>query len=155
MRIVSAGPSDIEALFEIYAEVAAEGGAEPQSAKSLQDTFIEGWVEDRSVYAVHVGGVTAGGYFLRPNFPAFAGHIAQAGYLVARPMRRRGIGSRLVQHSLHEAARVGYRAMMFNLVMETNPSRQLYESAGFEVIGAIPDVHGTERALIYWRRLKS
>jgi hypothetical protein len=27
---------------------------------------------------------------------------------------------------------------MFNLVMETNPSRRLYESLGFEVIGSIP-----------------
>jgi GNAT superfamily N-acetyltransferase len=153
VRIVSAGADDIDALFGIYAEVAAEGGAEPQQGKPLHDTFIEGWVRDRAVYAAHVDGVMAGGYFLRPNFPAFAAHIAQGGYLVSRSMRRRGIGRRLVEHSLQEAARVGYTAMMFNLVMATNPSRLLYESVGFEVIGSIPDIHGNEGAFIYWRRL--
>lgn len=153
LRIVPAGPSDIDALFGVYAEVAAKGGAEPQQEKPLHDTFIEGWVRDRAVYVAHVDGVMAGGYFLRPNFPAFAAHIAQAGYLVSHQMRRRGIGRRLVEHSLQEAARAGYTAMMFNLVMETNPSRRLYESVGFEVIGSIPEVHGGEGALIYWRRV--
>ena len=43
--------------------------------------------------------------------------------------------------------------MMFNLVFESNPSRVLYESAGFEVIGKIPKARGDEPALIYWREL--
>jgi ribosomal protein S18 acetylase RimI-like enzyme len=54
---------------------------------------------------------------------------------------------------LSEASAAGYTAMMFNLVMESNPSRHLYESLGFQRIGTIPDVHGTESALIYWRAL--
>jgi L-amino acid N-acyltransferase YncA len=153
LRIVPAGPSDIDALFGIYAEMAADGGAEPRQGKPLRQTFIEGWVRDRAVYAAHLDGVMAGGYFLRPNFPAFAAHIAQGGYLVARSLRRRGIGRKLVEHSLHQATADGYTAMMFNLVMESNPSRRIYESVGFEVIGSIPNVHGNEGALIYWREL--
>jgi GNAT superfamily N-acetyltransferase len=153
LRILPAGPSDIDALFGVYAEVTGEGGAEPQQGKSLRDTFNEGWVRERAVYAAHLDGVVAGGYFLRPNFPAFAAHIAQGGYLVSRSLRRRGIGRTLVQHSLRQAIEAGYTAMMFNLVMETNPSRRLYESLGFEVIGSIPNVHGNESALIYWRKL--
>jgi ribosomal protein S18 acetylase RimI-like enzyme len=97
--------------------------------------------------------VTVGGYFLRSNFPAMAGHIAQAGYLVARSERGRGVGTRLLGHSLEEAACYGYRAMMFNLVQESNPSRRLYERAGFQVIGRIPQVHDAEAGLIYWREL--
>jgi ribosomal protein S18 acetylase RimI-like enzyme len=58
-----------------------------------------------------------------------------------------------VEHSLQQATAAGYTAMMFNLVMESNPSRHLYESVGFEVIGSIPNVHGTEGALIFWREL--
>lgn len=153
LQIRPAERSDIDALFEVYADVAASGGAEPQQAKPLRDTFIDGWVRDRAVFAADLDGVMAGGYFLRPNFPAFAAHIAQCGYLVAPTMRRRGIGRRLVEHSLQEATLAGYTAMMFNLVMESNPSRRLYESVGFEVIGSIPEVHGSEGALIYWRRL--
>jgi ribosomal protein S18 acetylase RimI-like enzyme len=70
-----------------------------------------------------------------------------------RSLPRRGIGRTLVRHSLRQATEAGYTAMMFNLVMETNPSRRLYESLGFEVIGSIPNVHGNESALIYWRKL--
>jgi len=43
--------------------------------------------------------------------------------------------------------------MMFNLVFETNPSRRIYESYWFEMIGRVPEVRGDEGALIYWRRL--
>lgn len=112
---------------------------------------MEGWVRRRRVYAARRDGVTVGGYFLRSNFPAMAGHIAQAGFLVARSVRRRGIGTLLLAHSLEEAARHGYRAMMFNLVLESNASRRLYERAGFQVIGRVPQVHGDEAGLIYWR----
>ncbi len=43
--------------------------------------------------------------------------------------------------------------MMFNLGQEGNLSRRLYERAGFQVIGRIPQVHGDETGLIYWREL--
>ncbi|WP_432947196.1 N-acetyltransferase family protein [Kribbella sp. CA-253562] len=153
LTIRPASPDDVEALYAVYAELAADGAVEPQQSKSLRQTFEEGWIRDRAVYAAHLDGFVAGGYFLRANFPAFAAHIAQGGYLVARSVRRQGIGRKLVEHSLHEAATAGYTAMMFNLVMESNPSRHLYESLGFQRIGTIPDVHGTESAFIYWRSL--
>jgi L-amino acid N-acyltransferase YncA len=153
LRILPATPGDIDALFDVYAELAADGAVEPQQGKSLRETFTDGWVRDRTVYAAQLDGIVAGGYFLRPNFPAFAAHIAQGGYLVPRGLRRRGIGRKLVEHSLQQAAATGYTAMMFNLVMESNPSRRLYESVGFRAIGTIPKVHGDEAALIYWRDL--
>jgi ribosomal protein S18 acetylase RimI-like enzyme len=81
-------------------------------------------------------------------------HISRkGGYLVASTARGRGIGSYLLAHSLQEAARSGYTALMFNLVRERNPSRRLYERAGFQIIGRIPRVHGNEDGLIYWRDL--
>ncbi len=151
--VVDAEAADVETLFEIYLDVVAAGGADPAGGEAIRDVFVEGWIRRRRVYAARRDGVTVGGYFLRSNFPAMAGHIAQAGYLVARSERGRGIGTRLLAHSLEEAARHGYRAMMFNLVQEGNPSRRLYERAGFQVIGRIPQVHGDETGLIYWREL--
>lgn len=146
--------SDVDALFEVFRDVVASGGAEPHGGRATREVFVEGWVRERRVYAARQDGVTVGGYFLRSNFPAFAAHIAQGGYLVAQPARGRGIGSYLLTHSLHEAARSGYTAMMFNLVQENNPSRRLYERAGFQVIGRIPRVHGDEDGIIYWRDLR-
>jgi len=43
--------------------------------------------------------------------------------------------------------------MMFNLVQEATRRGGLYERAGFQVIGRIPQVHGDETGLIYWREL--
>lgn len=148
-----ADDSDHDVLFEIYRDVVAAGGAQPAGGTAARDVFHEGWIRNRQVYVAQVAGATIGGYFLRSNFPAFAAHIAQGGYLVARAARRRGVGSKLLAHSLGEAARLGYTAMMFNLVQQNNPSRRLYERAGFKIIGRIPEVHGDEEGLIYWRAL--
>ncbi len=151
--IREADDADADVLFGVYLDVVAAGGAEPRADASLRQVFDEGWLQQRRVYAARQGDVTVGGYFLRSNFPAFAAHIAQAGYLVAADARRQGVGSRLLAHSMTEAARLGYRAMIFNLVMADNPLRHLYEAAGFTVIGRIPNVHGDEPGLIYWREL--
>lgn len=154
MTVRSALDDDIAVLFAIYEEVVAPGEAEPRAGRPLREVFDEGWVRDRDLYVEVVSGEVTGGYFLRPNFPAFAAHVAQSGYLVRSDLRRRGIGRGLVEHSLAEATASGYTAMMFNLVMEHNPSRQLYESLGFTVVGTIPAVHGDNRAMIYWRSLR-
>lgn len=58
-----------------------------------------------------------------------------------------------MRHSLSHARELGFSAMMFNLVLETNPSRQLYEAAGFTVVGRIPEARDKEPGLIYWRHL--
>lgn len=144
---------DHAVLFDIYRDVVASGGAQPAGGTAARDVFHEGWIRRRRVYVARAGDTTIGGYFLRTNFPAFAAHIAQGGYLVAESARRRGVGSRLLAHSVEEAARLGYTAMMFNLVQQNNPSRRLYERAGFKIIGTIPNAHGDEAALIYWRSL--
>jgi ribosomal protein S18 acetylase RimI-like enzyme len=148
-----ADASDREALFEVFVDVESQGGAVPRRDRPLREVFEDGWLRDRTVYAARRDGQTVGGYFIRSNFPAFAAHIAQGGYLVARDFRRQGIGRALLEHSLAQAASDGYRAMMFNLVMAGNPSRLLYESVGFRVIGEIPQVHGDQDGLIYWRSL--
>ena len=41
-------------------------------------------------------------------------------YVVAEQCRRQRIGSRLCQHSLQAARRLGFRAMQVNLVVSTN-----------------------------------
>ena len=116
LAIGTADDTDIDALFEVYRDV-VPGGAQPRPDAPLRDVFVEGWIQQRRVYAARLHGSTVGGYFLRTNFPAFAAHIVQGGYLVSSGARRRGVGRRLLAHSLQEATRLGYRAMMLNLVM--------------------------------------
>ena len=58
-----------------------------------------------------------------------------------------------MEHSLGEARRLGFDAMMLNLVLKSNPSRRLYECLGFEVVGRVPEAVDGEDAYVYWRRL--
>jgi L-amino acid N-acyltransferase YncA len=144
--------ADLQRLFEMYATVVEDGGALPANGASM-DVFLDGWIHNRSVSVAWSDDQIVGSYFLRSNFPAFPAHIAQGGYTVSRQARRHGIGGLMVQDSLQLATRLGITAMMFNLVLERNPSRSLYESLGFKVIGRIPEAKADEDGMIYWRSL--
>ena len=128
---------NLEPLFQMYWDVVEDGGAMPVGGHPTIEVFEEGWIRNRFVFVAWRDGRAVGTYFLRSNFPAFAAHIAQAGYIVAREARRSGIGTAMLRHSLDQARNLGFTAMMFNLVLESNPSRRLYEAAGFAVVGRV------------------
>ena len=154
ITVREAQAGDHDELFAMYAAVVEEGGAFPREPPADDRIFHEGWIEGKTgVYVALLDGVVAGSYHLLPNYDGLAAHIANAGYMVAPEFRRRGVGRALVEHSLAEAARHGFDAMMFNLVVESNPARRLYEQLGFEVVGRVPDAIGGEDAIVYWRRV--
>ena len=98
------------------------------------------WVEQSQavMVAVDVAGALLGTYYLRPNSLALGAHVANAGYVVAEHCRRQGIGSRLCQHSLQAAKRLGFRSMQFNLVVGTNTAGIVcWQRNGFQVVGTL------------------
>jgi L-amino acid N-acyltransferase YncA len=152
IRPLAAG--DEPELFAVFAQAVREGGAFPRRAPVDPEVFRTAWLRDAvSVQVGRLDGTLIGGYFLKPNFPGLAGHVANAGYVVSASHRRRGFGRALAEHSLAEARRHGFDAMMFNLVLEHNPSRALWHSLGFRQIGRIPDAVDGQAALMYWRAL--
>jgi GNAT superfamily N-acetyltransferase len=154
LTIGPAGAEDHDELFELYARVVEEGGAFPREPPAEWATFQEAWLDRKTAVVVaRRRGELAGSYFLEPNYPGLAAHIGNAGYMVAPPLRRRGVGGLLVEHSLEQARRHGFDALMFNLVQESNPSRAIYERLGFEVVGRVPHAVRGNAALIYWRAL--
>ena len=100
------------------------------------------------------GGSLIGASYIKPNFVGRAAHIANAGYFVLAPYRGTGVGRALVEHSLREARRLGFDAMMFNLVFESNPARAMYRRLGFDEVGRIPGAVEGEDAVVYWRSLE-
>ena len=53
--------------------------------------------------------------------------IANASYAVSSSFRGKGIGRKLVEHSLETAAALGFRILQFNAVVATNTAaRKLY-----------------------------
>ena len=99
------------------------------------------WVEQSHTVMVAVDPARAvvGTYYLRPNSLALGAHVVNAGYVVAEQTRRLGIGSRLYQHSMQAARRLGFRAMQFNLVVSTNTAGiRCLQRNGFQVVGTLP-----------------
>jgi len=81
-----------------------------------------------------------GTYHLAPNRDGPGAHVANASYMVSTDSRGRGVGRTMVEHSLVRAAQVGYRAVQFNAVVETNVvAIKLYEELGFSIVGRVPE----------------
>ncbi len=50
-----------------------------------------------------------------------------------------GTGRALAEYVLDAARAEGYRGMVFNAVVETNPAVRLWTSLGFTILGTVPD----------------
>ena len=152
--IRAAKADDHDDLFVAFSRIVAAGEGFPQTDPVTRADFDGCWIEHSSAVVVaHFGGYLIGAYYLKPNFEGRASHIANAGYFVSAPYRRTGVGRTLVEHSLGQARRLGFDAMMFNLVFDSNMARKMYVTLGFEEVGRIPRAVEGEDALIYWRSL--
>ena len=154
LALGEAGPEDRDELFELFAAVVERREGFPQAPPLTDEAFEAAWGSGvTTVVVARLSGRIVGAYSLKPNFPGRAGHIANAGYVVEEGRRGQGIGRALVEDSLVEARRLGFDAMQFNLVFESNPARRLYEKLGFAVTGRVPEAVEGEDAVVYWRRL--
>ena len=150
IRPIRAG-EEVE-LFELFARIVAAKEGYPHAPPLTRDAFDETWIDHVSVVVVaRCEGLLAGAYYLKPNQPGRAAHIANAGYVVDRPFRRRRVGRLLVEDSITRAPLFGFDAVQFNLVFASNPARALYEELGWRQIGQVPRAVEGEDAIIYWR----
>ena len=75
-----------------------------------------------------------------PNQGGPGAHVANAGFMVDPDHAGRGVGRALAVHVLEQARADGYRAMVFNAVVETNTGAvALWRSLGFEVLATVPE----------------
>ena len=145
-------PSEIEHLFVIFSHIVATKDGYPHQPPLTRVDFEATWVKPVSiVVGARLDNRLLGAYYLKPNFFGRAAHIANAGYLVTPDARRRGVARALVEDSIWRAPLVGFDAIQFNLVFESNPARSLYEELGWRVTGRVPDAVDGEDAIIYWR----
>jgi GNAT superfamily N-acetyltransferase len=153
LEIREASGDDVDELFSLYALIVEEGGAFPRSPPADDETFREVWFDKDLVMVARVDGQLAGSYYVTANYGGLAGHIANAGYMVHPDRRGRGLGRTLVEHSIADARQLGFDALMFNMVFESNPARHLYERLGFVAVGRVPEAVAGEDAIVYWRRV--
>ena len=140
-------------LYDLFEAVVAAGEGFPQAAPLTRPEYEAQWrKEGTSVFVARDDDQgLLGAYYLKPNQPGRAAHIANAGYVVSSAVRGQGLGRRLVQHSIETAPGLGFDAIQFNLVFESNPARPMYEELGWREIGRVPNAVEGEPAVIYWR----
>ncbi len=150
-----ADPGDYDDLFRAYAQIVDSGDGFPHGPPLTRDAFDDYWIDHTSsVWIIRSEGELVGAYYVKPNFVGRAAHISNAGYFVLEAHRGRGLGRRLVEHSLKQARRLGFDAMQFNLVFASNPARRMYLQLGFVELGRVPAAVDGEDAVIYWRSLE-
>ena len=141
MQIRPFKANDWPAVWALLEPVFRAGETFPHDPAITEAEAQVNWVEQSQAVMVAVDpvGTVVGTYYLRPNSLALGAHVANAGYVVADHCRRQGIGSRLCQHSLQAARRLGFRAMQFNLVVSTNTAGiACWQRNGFRVVGTLP-----------------
>jgi ribosomal protein S18 acetylase RimI-like enzyme len=149
-------PADHDELHRLFTAVVAAGEGYPQHPDRPVPfaDFAGYWLAPATLATVaRADAELVGAYTMKPNGVGRAAHVANAGYIVRADRRGEGIGEALVRHSMAEARRLGFDALQFNFVFESNPARRLYERLGFAVVGRVPEVIDGEAVLIYWRRL--
>jgi len=152
--LAAATASDHDELFVAFARIVDAGEGFPQAPPLGRAEFDDYWLaHSATVVVARERGELVGAYYVKANFVGRAAHIANAGYFVVAEHRGTGVGRALVEHSMTEARRLGFDALLFNLVFESNPARHLYEALGFAVVGRVPLAVEGEDALVYWRRL--
>ncbi len=152
---VELGPLRLDervALFDLFFGIVERLEGFPQAPPLTDEVFEATWIAPVTLaVAARVDDALAGAYYLKPNFAPRAGHIANAGYVVSPAQRRRGLGRAMLEDSIERAPLLGFDAIQFNLVFESNPARALYEALGWTAIGRIPRAVDGEDAVIYWR----
>ena len=130
---------DLPAMIAIWNEIVEEGIAFPQEEPLTSET-VKAFFESQSYTGVaDDDGKIVGLYILHPNNVGRCGHICNASYAVDSRVRGLHIGEKLVLDCMEQGAKLGYKVLQFNAVVESNThARHLYERLGFTQLGTIP-----------------
>jgi GNAT superfamily N-acetyltransferase len=144
VQLVLANEQDVEPLRRLYRVIVDEGKSYPHDRFPAQDDFMDYWFRRKSTVAAYVPDCAnaagmAGAFYLKPNWPGRARHVANAGFIVAPDWRNKGLGWLLGETMLAYAKQLGYRSVIFNLVFSDNVvARLLWDKLGFKALGSIP-----------------
>jgi L-amino acid N-acyltransferase YncA len=158
--IRSATAKDADAIWRIIEPIIRAGEAFALPRDMDRASALTYWLEgDHIPYVAEEGGAVVGTYYIRPNQLGGGGHVANAGYATATEAGGRGIAKAMGAHSLHEASRLGFRAMQFNFVIASNVRAVgLWGSLDFDIVGRLPWAYdhptlGPTDALVMFRSL--
>ncbi|GHB34690.1 L-amino acid N-acyltransferase YncA [Streptomyces umbrinus] len=143
MLIREAAASDWPRIWPFWHRIVAAAETYAWDPDTSEEDARALWMaRGKRVYvAEDATGAVVGSAYVTPNYGGPASHIANAGFMVDPAHSGRGIGRALANHVLETAKADGYRAMVFNAVVETNPAVNLWLSLGFTIVGTIPEAY--------------
>lgn len=135
-----AAEADWPGIWEIFREVISHGDTYTYAPDLSEEQAGDIWVRNGCRgYVVTYGGKVVGTFTLRTNKPGFGSHVANAGYMVHKDFRGRGIAQDMCRYSLKEAKKQGFDSMQFNFVVASNsPAVALWRKMGFKIVGTVP-----------------
>jgi L-amino acid N-acyltransferase YncA len=142
LNIREATAGDWAAIWPFWHRIVAAGETYHWDPDTDERTAGELWMcpPPARVYVAEEAARVVGSALLKPNYATLGDHVANAGFMVDPDAGGRGVGRRLAEHVLAEARRQGYRAMVFNAVVETNHGAvALWRSLGFEILATVPE----------------
>jgi ribosomal protein S18 acetylase RimI-like enzyme len=127
--------SDLPRIEAMFRDVLAEGDSYDFPAEADAGRIHAFWFPPGGgAFVLEQGGRAVGAVLIRANEPG--SNVANAAFIVDQERRGTGIGRRLAEFALREAARQGFTAMQFNFVVSTNQAAVgLWTKLGFAVVG--------------------
>ncbi|MDX2931495.1 GNAT family N-acetyltransferase [Streptomyces ipomoeae] len=143
MLIREATAEDWPRIWPFWHRIVAAGETYAWDPDTSEEAARSLWMNPaKRVYvAEDAGGAVVGSAYLTRNYGGPAARIANAGFMVDPDHAGRGVGRALAEHVLAEAEAQGYRGMVFNAVVETNPAVRLWTSLGFTILATVPQAY--------------
>jgi RimJ/RimL family protein N-acetyltransferase len=160
IAIRKAMEGDCDAIWAILEPVLRAGEVFALPREMTREQALAYWTApSHSVFVAELGGEVVGSYYLRANQQGGGDHVCNCGYVTDLRFQRHGVARWMCEHSLQYGKQAGFRAMQFNLVVETNAAAvHLWGKCGFAEVGRLPGAFrqpelGFVDALVMWREL--
>ncbi len=140
MQIRLAGEQDWKQIWPIFAHIAKAGEtyAFDPDINSEQAKAI--WLTTPlKTYVVESQGQILASYYLKANHAGPGNHVCNCGYMVAQSASGQGLATAMCEHSQKVAVELGFKAMQFNFVAQSNePAVRLWLKLGYQIVGTLP-----------------
>jgi ribosomal protein S18 acetylase RimI-like enzyme len=160
MLIRPATSDDDEAIRQIIMPVIRRGETYALPMEWTEVEALAYWrSQEHTVFVADDDGAVLGTCYIRPNQRGGGSHVANGAFMTRASAAGRGVAGAMCAHAMRHAAEVGYAAMQFNFVVETNVRAvALWQRLGFEIVGRLPGAFrhpalGFVDALVMYRKL--
>jgi GNAT superfamily N-acetyltransferase len=140
-------PADWPRVWPFFADIVQAGETYAYPADITSDQARELWTMRPPGQTVvleedvpGVGPAVLGSATMGPNRPGRGAHVGTASFMVSPAARGRGVGRRLGEYVVRWHREMGFRAIQFNAVVETNVAAvHLWQALGFRIVGTVPE----------------